>query len=58
MKRRRKRDRLCTLYNYIVLLISMERQLFKNALSAKFVIGGFLFGSLWVQKTVYKAQLL
>jgi hypothetical protein len=36
----------------------MERQLLKNALSAKFVIGGFLFGSLWVQKTVYKAQLL
>lgn len=36
----------------------MERILFKNTLSAKWVVGSFFFGSLALQKIWFKTYLI
>lgn len=36
----------------------MERLIWQNALNAKWVIGSFVFGSLFVQATFFRSQLL
>ena len=36
----------------------MERHLYKNAMNAKYIIGGFVVGSLFLQQGVWRSHLI